>query len=1746
MQVEDRGGPEGERPSEESRERPERPGVPADRAVQEHRLARDRQVPRQGRALRDARAPRNAAAPSSPDAPPVARPLPALRLQYDPTLPITAHRDEVIEAIRRHQVIVLCGATGSGKSTQLPKLCIEAGRGVNGVIGHTQPRRIAARALASRLAEETATTVGGTIGYKVRFNDRTGPDCRIKLMTDGILLKELESDRLLRRYDTLIIDEAHERSLNIDLLLGVLKQMLPRRPDLRLIVTSATIDPARFAAFFGGGEADAPGETAASATGGTRGALEAGVVGGVSVGTSGPVGETGGNRSAGATVPVIEVSGRSYPVEIRYRPLITSRDGERSAFSTSDSADDVSVAVAEDEDTVELTLPEGIIEAIRELDAPGRGSAFGQGSRGDVLVFLPGEKHIREAADALEKARLPNTEILPLFARLSTSDQERIFKRQGMRRIVLATNVAETSLTVPGIRFVIDSGLARISRYSVRGKVQRLPIERISKASADQRKGRCGREAEGICIRLYSEEDFGQREDFTPPEVLRTNLASVILRMAALGLGDPESFPFLDPPDTRLVNDGVRLLQELKAMDDDRRVTSLGDQIAGIPVDPRLGRMLLAASRQRCLTEMLIVAAFLEGQDPRERPSDAQQQASQKHALFADPRSDFNAVLNIWKAYHEQAAALSRNQLRKWCKEHYLSFLRMREWQDLHTQLSQSIAELKLKLNQAPANYTDLHQAILTGFLGSIGELDEKREYNGPRGMRFVVAPGTPLASKPPRWIVAGSIVETTRLYARMVAAVDPGWIEAAGSHLLKRTYSEPYWEAVRGYASAYESIALYGLMLASRRRVNYGAIAPKEARDMFIREALVDAPEEEHENVDEYLVASGGSGGGGDDPMRDAREAMGERGRSGRDAIGERGHGGRAAEAARIAPELTGADRNVAMADRSTALVSRRRDQASPARPRQRAVVDGEFFEANRRLRAEIEALEAKIRRRDVVVDEESQVEFYAARIPERVNSVAAFNHWRAETERTNPRLLYMSRADLMQRDAEEAGEERFPDALPVGANQLPLQYRFDPAESGDGMTLIVPEPLIEMVNAEQTAWLVPGLRLEKITAVFRALPKAQRKMLVPVPDFAKQALDDLAIEEARLGRLPGYHEWMAQWITQHVGAPIKASEVAALELPDHLRINFRVLDAEDRVIAEGRDLLAVKRKLFEVEQRARGEQGTRNSPGGARDTGTQVARNQHAGSHGGPGRGSQATHSADATGTRAQKSLDGRAALATGQAERSIQSPGGAPGQPVRASQQGTRGAQADSGGNAGASRGVESARGTRSAELGGLSLRDALAGLALGTNTPAVEPSRGGAAQRESARADSQSAPLNRAAAASHGQAASSNSQPALSHGQSVPSNRAAVASQGQAASSNRQAAPSRGQPTSSNRSVAAPGVQSGAPNHQPVQSRGQPAPTNRQPVASPGRNAPPAPQVRAASAPPPPPVHRQWDFGDLPESREVERNRLRLIVYPAVEDRGSGVALIEARNALAAESISRAGLVRLAMLALPQQAKYVHKRVADDRELVLLSGGLTLKQSLADALTQRAFRECFLPAEVPMPRTAQDFNKLLDNRRAQLSEVGDRLAGIITLTLKEWRAARTGLSGIRSGVSFADVVSEIDAQLQLLLPPDFIETTPRPWLDYLSRYLKAIARRIERLPPNVRRDAELSAKVRPFTTAMRSLMAQPSLSGVRPELDELRWMIEEFRVSLFAQELKTMIRVSEKRLEDQLSLAREAQR
>ncbi|HEY6641186.1 ATP-dependent RNA helicase HrpA [Povalibacter sp.] len=1222
-----------------------------------------------------------------------------LRLEFDAALPITAHREEIAKAMAAHQVIVLCGATGSGKTTQLPKICLEAGRGTFGMIGHTQPRRIAARAIADRLSVELGTSVGGAVGYQVRFTDRVGPDCRVKLMTDGILLREIEGDRLLRRYDTLIIDEAHERNLNIDFLLGVLRRILPQRPELRVIITSATIDPQRFADFFNG-------------------------------------------------APVIEVSGRSYPVEVRYHPLF------------------------DDEEESELSLPEGVVNAVQELDRE---------SRGDVLVFLPGEKQIRDVADELGQAKLHNTEVLPLYSRLSTRDQERIFERHTARRIVLATNVAETSLTVPGIKYVVDSGLARISRYSLRGKVQRLPIEPISQASADQRKGRCGRESEGICIRLFAEDEFLQRPEFTPPEVLRTNLASVILQMSTLGLGEPEDFPFVDPPDTRLINDGYRLLQELKAVDDSRRVTSLGRQIASLPVDPRLARMLVAAGHHRCVTEMLVLSAFLASQDPRERPSDAQQQADQRHATYADPRSDFVTILNLWKLFREQSAALSGNQLRKWCRENFLSFLRMREWQELHRQLGEVVRDLKLPLNEAPAEYGDLHQSILTGFLGGIGVLDERREYEGARGTRFVVAPGTPLAAKPPRWIVAANLMETTRLYARMVAAIEPQWIEAAGEHLIKRSYSEPHWVEDRGFVAAFESTALYGLTLSARRRVNFGNVAAREAQIIFVREALVEG----------------------------------------------------------------------------------------------RSRLQADFLAHNRALRHRVESLEAKIRRRDVMVDEQALVDFYLARLPEQVNSVPTLERWLKERAHGNGANLRMSLPDVLRRPIDDIGEQNYPDELQIGGNTLPLQYRFEPALPDDGLTVTVPEPLLGTLDAGQLAWLVPGWREEKITAVLRALPKSVRKSLVPVPEHAARAVAEIDVGG-------DFNAAMARWISRTAGETVSADDVARLPLPDELRFNVRVVDLQGRKIAEGRDLSELKRTLR--------------------------ARN-------------------------------------------------------------------------------------------------------------------------------------------------------------------------------------------------------------------------------ADPGATAR---QLAAAK-------HRSWDFEPLPVEESVERRGLRFTVYPTLRDRGDSVEIVEAKSLQEAMTLLRQGVLRLAMLALPEQVKYARKRFAEQRELVLLGQGLSSGRPLADSLAERAFAECFLGAGVELPRSAQAFQALLDRRRAEFGAVVDRLSQQIIEVLKEMRGVRDKLAALQ-GPAFKAISEVATAQLAALIPPGFPLDVPELLWPHLSKYLKALSRRLEKVAGNAKHDAELSHRVAPFLKGFNDLNRASQGQTVRTELDRLQWMIEEFRVSLFAQDLRTATPVSDKRLADQLELAR----
>ncbi len=797
-------------------------------------------------------------------------------IQFPPELPVSERREEVAALIARHQVVILCGETGSGKSTQLPKICLKLGRGLAGRIGHTQPRRIAARTLASRVAQELGGETGGLVGYKVRFHDRVRPETCIKLMTDGILLAELQQDRSLHEYDTLIIDEAHERGLNIDFLLGYLRGLLPRRPDLKVIVTSATIDPQRFATHF----ADAEGRPA----------------------------------------PILEISGRTYPVEVRYRPPEEENAGER-------------------DDEMQVAISQAVDELARE-------------GRGDVLVFLSGEREIRETAETLRKHHPPSTEILPLYARQSPAEQARIFQAHGTRRVVLATNVAETSLTVPGIHYVIDPGFARISRYSHRSKVQRLPVERVSQASANQRRGRCGRVAAGICIRLYTQDNFESRTEFTEPEIHRANLAAVILRMKLLGFGEIESFPFVDPPDGRLVADGYRTLEELAALDGQGQLTPLGQHLARLPLDPRIGRMLLASAELGCLTEMLVIVAALSVQDPRERPLEQRQAADEIHATFNHEDSDFLAFLNLWRFLEGERPHLTRNKFRKLCQRHFLSWNRVLEWRDVHIQLHAQMAELGFKVNEQPASYEAIHQALLPGLLGHIGFKDEGREYQGARNSRFMIHPSSGLYDKMPKWIVAAERVETTRQYGRIVARVQPAWIEEAGRHLIQRSYSEPHWQASSGQVAAYEKLTLFGITIVPKRRVNYGPINPAEARAIFIRFALTE----------------------GDFETR--------------------------------AP----------------------------------------FWRHNRELIATIQHLEAKSRRRDILVDEEAIQAFYEQRVPAGIYSAPLFERWLRQASRKDPKLLYLRLEDAMRHEAAVVTAQAFPDHFQVGATALPAGVPFRP----------------------------------------------------------------------------------------------------------------------------------------------------------------------------------------------------------------------------------------------------------------------------------------------------------------------------------------------------------------------------------------------------------------------------------------------------------------------------------------------------------------------------------------------------------------------------------------------------------------------------------------------------------------------------------------------------------------------------
>ena len=920
-----------------------------------------------------------------------------LTLRYPEDLPVSQRRDEILQTLKNHQVTIIAGETGSGKTTQIPKMCAELGRTK---IGHTQPRRIAARAVAERIAEETQTILGEEVGYQVRFTDKASEKTLIKVMTDGILLAELQRDRLLKRYDTLIIDEAHERSLNIDFILGYLKQILPKRPDLKVIITSATIEVEKFSAHFD-------------------------------------------------HAPIIEVTGRTYPVEMRYRPVEEDDEGERDIITA-------------------------ICDAVEELERE---------PMGDILVFLSGEREIRDTADALMKMDLRTTEVLPLYARLSASEQHRIFAPHPGRRIVLATNVAETSLTVPGIRYVIDPGTARISRFSMRTKVQRLPIEAISQASANQRAGRCGRVAPGVCIRLYSEDEFKARSEYTDPEILRTNLAAVLLQMASIGLGDVENFPFIQPPDKRAIRDGVALLEELHAVektkDKDIRLTKTGKTLANISVDPRLGRMLIEASRNGCLSEALIIVSALAIMDPRERPMDRQEDADKKHERFKDENSDFISYLKLWNYLKEQQKELSSSAFRRMCKQDFLNYLRVREWQDLHSQLRQQVATLGMRTSSIAADPDKIHISVLAGLLSHIGLYDsEKRDYQGARGTRFSIFPGSGLFKANPRWVMAAELVETSRLYARINARIDSQWIEPLAKHLTVSNYSEPHWERRPAAVIATERVTLYGIPIVVDRKVTYGKIDPKTSRELFIRHALVEGDWDTHH----------------------------------------------------------------------------------------------QFFHDNRALLDDAEELEHKSRRRDIVVDEQTLIEFYDALIPDDVVSGAHFDNWWKQAKKHNPTLLTFTPEMLVKDNATAISAEDFPDRWEQGTVSLRLSYQFEPGSDADGVTAIVPLPILNQLSQEQGQWLVPGLREELITALIKSLPKQQRIALVPAPDTAKELHARLSPDGGSLTSA------LEREIAKTKNIRISPHDWDWSKVPEHLQITWRLIDDSGHTLGESKNIDLLK----------------------------------------------------------------------------------------------------------------------------------------------------------------------------------------------------------------------------------------------------------------------------------------------------------------------------------------------------------------------------------------------------------------------------------------------------------------------------------------------------------------------------------------------------------------------------------------
>lgn len=1235
-----------------------------------------------------------------------------------PNLPIADKRADIAEAIAKHQVVIIAGETGSGKTTQLPKICLELGRGVYGMIGHTQPRRLAARAVAQRIADELHTPLGEGVGYQVRFTDQTAATSHIKLMTDGILLAEIQRDKFLNRYDTIIIDEAHERSLNIDFLLGYLKQLLPKRPDLKLIVTSATIDLESFSRHFN-------------------------------------------------DAPIIEVSGRTYPVETLYRPMADlSEEGD---------------------------LAQAIEAAISEL-MRNEGSA-----KGDVLVFLSGEGDIREVARHLRQVQQDSRdwqhcEILPLYARLSNTEQNKVFnisQRRG-RRIVLATNVAETSLTVPGIRYVVDPGFARISRYSFRTKIQRLPIEPISQASANQRKGRCGRVAAGICIRLYDEADFNNRPAFTDPEIKRTNLASVILQMLGMKMGDVDRFPFVDPPDHRMISDGFKLLEELGAVDSKRGLTDTGRMLTRFQLDPRMARMVIAGQQHNCLTEILTIVSALSIQDPRERPADKRQASDEKHRRFWHKDSDFLTLVNVWSYYEQQRQELSQGQLRKMCQREFFSFLRMREWRDIHRQLRLACRQLGYKENKEPASYEAVHRALLAGLLSHIANQDEERQYLGARNRKLRVFPGSALFKKSPKWIMAAEIAETTQVYARCCAMIQPEWLIGINDQLFKRSYSEPHWQPKTGRVMAYEKISLYGLTISDRQPIHYGPIDPVISREIFIRGALVEG---------------------------------------------------------RL--------------------------------PRQSPIIKAPFLLHNQRMVEDIEALEAKSRRRDILVDEQRLFEFYQERIDPSVTTLKQFEKWNKASVKQSPQLLFVDKQRLMQHGADHISEAQFPASMTVGDLVFSLEYLFEPGHRADGVTVTIPIGLLNRVPRHRFEWLVPGMLRDKCIALIKLLPKPIRKQLVPVPESVDKVLTQVkGADEPLL-------EVLSRQLKKQFAVTVPIESWQPDSLDDFYRMNYRVVDTDGQQLGQGRQL----DKLLENFK---------------------------------------------------------------GQVTETLQ----------------------------------------------------------------------------------------------------------------------------------------------------------------QQTQQRFQTEDI------------------------------KQWNFGQLPELHQFDQAGVTVTSYPALVDRKDSVAIELKDFPEQAEQESQRGLVRLFMLQLPQQMKYLRKDLLKGNTITLQLAGISQqREQWLDDLLYAVVHRVFIAGQ-DLPRDEASFQQRLEEGKSKLVEEATLVATLISEIAGQYNAIRK-LIKKTSELAWAFAVADIQQQLNLLFAPGFIADTPWDQLQQYPRYLTAIIQRLEKLRGHLQRDKQLSVGLKALSEPLYSEWRDNRDAAVRSEsLLQFRWLLEEYRVSLFAQTLGTSQAVSEKRLKEQWKLVKQS--